>query len=323
MSIGPIREVLVGVRDPETALRLFCDVIGLRVESDRAIPTPLRLAWGLPSTTCARIVELSCEGHPAGRLRLIAYEPPPGDAVRADSRSEPNSATDIGPKALDLYTSKPIAEAVSELERAGFPPRSRPIRYQIGPVQTEELLFTGPDGLAILVMHAEHGPEFQQPTGTPTGYSEIPTVSVVCADLDQSRRFYRETLGLELALDAEVGADLREVVCELTGIPAGTRIHMLLFKDADEPSGKYLLLHYFSASTGRLHHRMRPGLLGLSLYSHRVDDLDGLSARLAAGAAELVMDTGQAPARVQAEPRRLLARGPNDELFEFVEEASA
>ena len=145
----------------------------------------------------------------------------------------------------------------------------------------------------------------------------------MCDDLDESRWFYGETLGLELALDAEVEPDLRELVCELTGVPAGTRIHMLLFKDADEPSGKYLLLHYFSASTGRLRHRMRPGLLGLSLYSHRIDNLDGLSERFTAGGAELAMAARRVPDGAPAGTRRLLARGPNDELFEFIETGPA
>lgn len=145
----------------------------------------------------------------------------------------------------------------------------------------------------------------------------------MCDDLDESRWFYGETLGLELALDAEVEPDLRELVCELTGVPAGTRIHMLLFKDANEPSGKYLLPHYFSASTGRLRHRMRPGLLGFSLYSHRIDNLDGLSERFTAGGAELAMAARRVPDGAPAGTRRLLARGPNDELFEFIETGPA
>ena len=324
MSIGPIRAVTVGVRSLDASLALFRDVIGLRVESDVELGGELLDAWCLATTSKARAVELSCEGHPAGRLRLVEYDPPANAVVRADASGPSDgealdAAADIGPKAIDLYTSKPIDQAAAELERAGYPARSRPIRYEIGGVKTEELLFTGPDGIPILVMRGDHGTEFQRPSGTPTGYSEIPTLSVVCADLDESRRFYGETLGLSLALDAEVAPELQEVVCELTGVPPGTRTHMLLYMDQAEPSGKYLLLHYFSASQGRLRGRMRPGRLGTSLYSHFVDDFDGVHRRLVQSGAEILtaprsVDTGNG---VRA--RLLLACGPNEELFELVE----
>ena len=92
MSIGPIRAVPVRVRDLETGLGLFHDVIGPRVESEQTITPPLLTAWGLPAATSARLVELSCEGHEAGRLQLIVYEPAPTAAVQADAHSGPNTA---------------------------------------------------------------------------------------------------------------------------------------------------------------------------------------------------------------------------------------
>ena len=326
MSIGPIRSVTVGVSDLGASVALFRDVIGLRVEDDLELSEELLEAWTVPSPSAARAIELSCEGHPAGRLRLVQYDPPTSEVVRDDATGPAagharDDAADIGPKAIDLYTSKPIDEAAAELERAGYPARSRPIRYEIGGVKTEELLFTGPDGIPILVMRGDHGADFQRPTGTPAGYSEIPTISVVCADLDESRRFYGETLGLSLALDAEVDPALQEVVCELTGVPPGTRTHMLLFMDPAEPSGKYLLLHYFSASKGRLRDRMRPGRLGTSLYTHAVDDLDGVHRSLVAGGAEILADPRAVDIGSPGHARLLLARGPNEELFELIEQS--
>ena len=328
MSIGPIHAVTVGVRSIDASLALFRDVIGLRVESDVELSRELLEAWCLPATSIARAIELSCDGHPAGRLRLVEYDPPASDVVRADGAGAgagpseaqaQDAAADIGPKATELYTSKPIDEAAAELERAGYPARSRPIRYEIGGVKTEELLFTGPDGIPILVMRGDHGAEFQRPSGTQTGYSEIPTISVVCADLDESRRFYGETLGLSLALDAAVAPELQEVVCELTGVPPGTRTHMLLYMDKAEPSGKYLLLHYFSASKGRLRGRMRPGRLGTSLYSHLVDDFDAVHRRLVQSGAEILTAPRAVDIGNGGRARLLLACGPNEELFELLE----
>ena len=101
-------------------------------------------------------------------------------------------------------------------------------------------------------------------------YSEIPTVSVICGGPAESRRFYLDYLGLATGTDAEVAGDLRDVVATLTGVPQGTRAHLRSYREQGEPSGKYLLVNFFDASTLRLAHRQQPGLLGIALYTHEV-----------------------------------------------------
>jgi len=78
-------------------------------------------------------------------------------------------------------------------------------------------------------------------------------------------------------------------------------------------------VHFYDRTTGPLAHPMRPGQLGISLISCRCNSLDALSTRLgrAGGQVESVIqhaavDDGT-PCRV------MLVRGPNGELFEFVE----
>ncbi|MCY4086930.1 MAG: hypothetical protein OXG37_08630 [Actinomycetia bacterium] len=82
MSIGPIRAVPVRVRDLETGLGLFRDVIGLRVESEQTITPPLLTAWGLPAATSARLVELSCEGMRRGACSSSSTSPRPRQRYR-------------------------------------------------------------------------------------------------------------------------------------------------------------------------------------------------------------------------------------------------
>jgi catechol 2,3-dioxygenase-like lactoylglutathione lyase family enzyme len=155
--------------------------------------------------------------------------------------------------------------------------------------------------------------------GAPHGdYSEVPTISVVAGDLDTTRRFYGETLGLVTGTDAETPAEFRDKVNGLVGIPAGSRVHFLLYQDPAEPSGKILLVYFGGASQRRLTGRMHPSRLGVALYTHGTQDLAALHARLRAGA------PGNG-ARVEVEPRVvdgvrcMLVRGPNEELFEFTE----
>ena len=306
-AAGPLLALTLGVSDVERSLRLYRDTLGLRVESDGpASPERLRL-WGLPA---ARVVELSCEGYPVGRLRLLQAAPPATAAVRLDGPGGPDSSADIGPKAVDFYPpgGRTVADAVAELQAAGYPPRSRPVPHSEGGIESNELLFTGPDGEPFLVMEGSHG---DMRRGGHSAYSEVATVSVIGGDVDESIALYGSAFGLRLDLDAVVPDADRDAVCELVGVPPGTGIRFLVFREPGEPSGKYLLVHFSGAPARRLAGRMRPGALGLALFTHEVSGLDALAA-----APGLRVESG--PLVVDGR-RTLLARGPSEELFELVE----
>jgi hypothetical protein len=63
---------------------------------------------------------------------------------------------------------------------------------------------------------------------------------------------------------------------------------------------------------------MRPGRLGFSLMTHATPRLDALHASLAAGGYRILTPPTRVRRNYGAE-RVLLAEGPNEELFEFVE----
>ena len=195
MSVGPLRIVTIGVTATKQSLRLFRDVVGLRIEAEWEASRPLLDLWGLDVDVSARVTHLSYQGYPSGQLRLVKHHPPATQRVR-DDLDGADSAVDVGPKAIDFYVNHDLDEAIAEMTAAGFPPRSRPIHYVIGPTETEELLFTGPDGVPFLLMVAVNHPASShrvQPPGA--RYSEIATVSVICDDPDLSTRFYGEVWG--------------------------------------------------------------------------------------------------------------------------------
>ncbi len=221
MSVGPLRIVTIGVTDTEDALRLFRDVVGLRIEAEWEASPDLLDLWELNGSVSAQVTHLSYQGYPSGQLRLVEHEPAATRRVR-DDFDGPDSAVDVGPKAIDFYVNHDLDEAIAEMTAAGFPPRSRPIHYVIGPTETEELLFTGPDGVPSLLMVVVNHPASShrvQPPGA--RYSEIATVSVICDDPDRSRRFYGEVLGMNVRSAADVADDLLEVANELVGAPRG------------------------------------------------------------------------------------------------------
>lgn len=317
-----IESVTVGVRDLEAALALFRDTLGYRVECDVRASVSLLAAWKLPVHEDVRLVTLSCDGHPWGRVRLARWPAAPAAVTRDDFGPQaPDRPTDAGPKALDLYTGAPIATALGALEAAGCPPRCRPERFHIGSNDTEEVIVSGPDGLALLVMvghgHVAGIRRFAPAAGQ---FSEVATVSIVTQDLDASRRFYEEALGwVHEATDVELRGEHRDAACRLYGVPEGTRVHMAVYRERRQASGKVVLVHFYDRTTGPLAHPMRPGQNGLALLTCRCADLEALAARLgrAGGQVESIIQHVAVDAGVPC--RVMLVRGPSGELFESVE----
>lgn len=320
MKVSAIASCTVGVSSLESSLALFRDVMQLAPEATGMLSPGLLAAWGLPEGTQARYAELSAGGYPIGRLRLVEFSPPGTVKVRSDhGEGGGDSATDIGPKAIDFYVADPILPRVHEIEQAGYRFRSPPIRHRVGRTESEECLFTGPDGVPVLLMvgHA-HSDRELRPGCLQGPYSEIATISVVAADLAESRRFYVDLLGLEAIVDAETGTESLAKANTLTGVPQGTRIHFTVYAEPGEASGKILLVHFFERTGKRLDGRMRPGHLGFSMMTHRTDDLDALHAAALARGVRILCP----PVTVDhcgARRRILLLEGPNGECFEFIE----
>lgn len=319
--ISGIECVTLGVRDLGGALSLFRDVFGWKVESDTRASVSLLAVWGLRPYEDVRLVELSCDGYAFGRVRLAQFPGAVATTRRDHGAGAPDSPTDTGPKALDLYVAPPIETAIRVLTAAGCAARAPSVRFTIKDSETEEAIVTGPADVPLLLMVGHRHPKRAQRAVPATGRtSEVATVSVIAGDLEATRRFYGQGLGLAAdGVDGELtGAD-RERVCQLMGVPADTRVSLVLFRDPAQPSGKVLAVHFHERAGAPLRHRMRPGNLGISLFSSRCANLEALRERLQAGGvvddlpiSNVALGDGM-PARV------MFVRGPNSELFEFVE----
>ncbi len=320
--ISGIESVTLGVRDLAAALHLWRGVCGFQVESDTRAPVSLLSVWGLAPYADLRLVELSCDGYAFGRVRLAEVSDPAARITRRDHGAGATDATtDVGPKALDLYVTPPLPDAIGVLSTAGCPLRAGPIRFVVRDSDTEEALLTGPADTPLLLMVGHRHPQRAQRAVPPPGRtSEVATVSVVVANLETTRRFYVDGLGLSADdIDDELDGDERRRVCLLFGVPEDCRVSLALFRDPAQPSGKVLGVHFHEHTTRELANPMRPGNIGVNLFSTRCANLEALRERLqAAGMAghlpilHVALGDGM-PARV------MLARGPNGELFEFIE----
>ena len=312
--------ISLGVSDLDAALALFEGTMALQRERDYTAAPSLCAAWLLPEGTRARVVELSCRGYPFGRLRLIHHDPVPTQKVRVHCGPRPHdSAADVGCKAVDFYVAAPIRPIYDAVVAAGYEARSEPVLHEVGETVSEEFVFWGPDGVPLLLMVGHRHDTDQLRPGSPDGpFSEVATVSVVGDDIAATRAFYEDVLGLELIVDESTPEAFLEKANRLTGTPPGTQIRWLLYAGRGEPSGKILVVHFIGANAARLTGRMRPAHLGFGLLTHYSPDLDALEAGLRAGG--YAIETPPTQVDLAGEPTRLmLAIGPNEELFEFIE----
>lgn len=320
--ISGIESVTVGVRDLDAALSLFRDRMGFRVETDVRASVSLLVAWKLPVHSDLRLVTLSMDGYPFGRIRLAGIGTGTGSATRLDFGPDAvDRPTDVGPKALHLYTGSPIAQGLDALVAAGCTARGEPVRFEIGPNDTEEVMLSGPDGLPLLLMvghrHASGTRRFEPGAAR---FGEVATMSVVTHDLEASRRFYEEALGyVHETTDIELRGVNRDAACKLLGVPPGARVHFVMYRERRQPSGKVVLVHFYDRTTPPLRHPMRPGQLGLSLLSCRCTSLDGVAERLGHAGGQVESVIQHVAVDVGVPCRVMLVRGPNGELFEFVE----
>jgi len=184
---------------------------------------------------------------------------------------------------------------------------------------------TGPEGTPLLLMVGHRHPQRAQRVVPRPGHtSEVATVSVIVADRAITHRFYVDGLGLRADdIDDELDGEDRRRVCKLFGVAEDARVSLMLFRDPAQPSGKIQAVHFHDRTTRELAAPMRPGNVGLSLFSTRCAQLESLRERLqGCGLAghlpimHVALGDGM-PARV------MLARGPNGELFRVYRALSA
>ena len=135
--ISGIESLTVGVRDLAAALSLFRDRMGFRVETDVRASVSLLVAWKLPVHSDLRLVTLSMDGYPFGRIRLAGIGTGTGSATRLDFGPDAvDRPTDVVPKALHLYTGSPITQGLDALVAAGCTARGEPVPCESGPNDT-------------------------------------------------------------------------------------------------------------------------------------------------------------------------------------------
>jgi len=314
LKVGAARSVSVGVADLDAASALFQTTMGYALEARGSISAQRAAFWGLGRGLRGRWAELSCAGYPVGRVRLLHLTPTPQTFVRHDFGDDAfDSPIAIGPKALDVYAQSSLEAGIAAFRSQGLSPRTEtPARYPGG---LEEIVFTGPGRMPLMQMSRPAAPNGDMRPNMPTDrFSEVATMSIICADLAASRRFYGELLGFKARFDRVAPEGFRAPVAKLIGAPPELQAHWMIFNAETENSAKILLIHFADAAKSPLKNTMSPAHLGIGLYTFPCSDIDALAAKAAA----LNFEVAAKPARIDG-TRCVLIRGPNAELCEFVQ----
>lgn len=305
----PIESVTVGVSDLDGALKLFRDGLGLQVVNDTRASVGLLSVWGYPVHEGVRLVDLVPPGGGSGRLRLEHCESGMSRHTRLDAGPDARDVpTAVGPKAIHVHVAGPLGPALETLSSYGCERRSEPVRWGDG---FEAATVGGPDGLTLVVSGDSEGAR-----STGAAVSAV-CASVVTADVEASRRFYAEILGLS-AVKADRPEDVPpEQFVRLAGARKGARAQVLAVGGSEASGTRVLLASFPGEHSPSLAHPMQPGQLGMTLLTCRCESLDAIEERLRTLGIEPVKPSTHVGLPVGRPGRVMLVRGPAEELVEL------
>ena len=229
-SGSPLDFALVSVESLEASLAFYRDRIGL---SAAPITSLASCAAGFDEGPGrpARVALCGEPGTPAGRILLVEFAGPRTIRVRL-----PGDRTTRGLWNLNFYVND-IRRVSQELSAAGFEFWSEPVTYPVGVTAgtATEVVFEGPDGVAINLVEPQGGPEtftgrvraaVAEHGKTRTGFTPVATTGHCVRDLAAACGFYRDVLGMQVVLDETLG---RPETNHFLARPRDARTHTMFF----------------------------------------------------------------------------------------------
>jgi len=202
-----LSQIALSTSDVRRSQRWYREVLGLEPGGGTNLfAGPLSsMVQGVPraASTCWWLVDR----QDLFQVELFEFRSPLVRALPDDWRP-----SDVG-YAMVAFTVGDLDAAVGRAREAGTPPLSEPI----GAAGERRVCLRDPDGVLLELM--EDDP--RAPVERPRPRSEIPAVaravSLSVADLESSRRFFVDVLGLPVAADIELHAPEHEVLWGLEG----------------------------------------------------------------------------------------------------------
>lgn len=209
----PLAVAVLSVSSLADALGFYRDVIGLAASPEAVWQgAAFEQHFALPPGSSARAVMLSAPWTPGngprvGRVLALEFNAP--DRQRIALSGVP---TYRGLWNLNFYVDD-IRATTQALKAWGLHFWSEPVGYEVSAAggSPVEVLFDGPDDLAINLVELTGGPtstigqlsaEVGRLGKSPTGFTQVSTTSHSTIDYDKALAFYTQVLGMTVHLDA-------------------------------------------------------------------------------------------------------------------------
>lgn len=318
----PLSTAVLGVSSLDLARSFYGDRIGLEASAETKLAgAGFEAHWRLPARSTARAVMFAAGASKVGRVLAIEFE-----TENRVTIPQPGDRTYRGLWNLNFYVDD-IRATTKALQAEGYAFWSEPVGYEVSAQagQPVEVLFDGPDGLAINLVELTGDDstsigklrrEVEAEGKTPTGFTPVSTTSHSIIDHDKALAFYQNVLGLHVIIDEVLDKPASNHFLDR---PDGAQTRAT-FVSADHPFGKIALSHPLNYTAPTKGETQVPPNIGYLAQSFLVPDLNqALQACDAVGAVRF-SDPVDIESPGQGDCRAAVVRNPGSgALMELVE----
>ncbi|MFQ5636043.1 MAG: VOC family protein [Gammaproteobacteria bacterium] len=313
--IGGWREALVSVNDIDGWIRTYAEVGGweLRYEGDVS-PDTLEYLQVRPGSR-AREAVVGCKGAGFGFARLVCFD---CDERRPVIRSYGRPWETGGWFDLNLRV-EDIAARFAQLQDLGWGASTDPIEYDFGPFTVREWLTCGPDGVQWALIERVNPP--LEPGARPGRMGPHFNSTQIVDDIAAARRFYREILGFESAVEIDDQPMMPGPLQNVMGLPdelaASQQWNISMLKAPGGEGGSVEIIALPGISGRDFAPLADPPNRGIISLRFPVDDLEAVHRRLIEADVPIVHPPQALELPPDGAVQMMTARGPCGVRLDF------
>jgi catechol 2,3-dioxygenase-like lactoylglutathione lyase family enzyme len=297
--ISPVQSIVIRVAEVTAARSFYETTLGLTcVGETDDIATEARALWEMTTGTL-RVARLAKPGEPFGMIDLVEW---------SAGRHEPARQQTFASGIFTLnFRVGDFDRAVAQLIPAGAALISEPLEYEAGQ-RIREAMVTTPVGERATILQVGPATATPQPLG-----EAVATVGSIVSSLEETIRFYRDALGLHLALTIDQQG---EPFSSLLGAPPETRLQFALLTSGAGWVGKFefMQLTLPQAEPTRAHNDGRH--TGYWMMSVQTENLTILHQRAEAAGAQILRAPMTVDRPFVGRTRAMILRAPGGERLE-------
>ena len=303
--ISPLQSIVIRVAALDVARSFYETALGLVcVGETNDISPEARALWGMATGTI-RAARFAKPEEPFGMIDLVAW---------SEDSKEPRrtAAQTFAPGIFTLnFRVGDFARAVAQLTPAGAGLISEPLEYEAGQ-RIREAMMTTPSGARATILQVGPATETPHPIG-----EAVATVGSIVSDLQQTIAFYRDALGLNLALTIDQQG---EPFSSLLGAPPDTRLQFALLTSGAGWVGKFEFMQ-LTLPGQNIEPVTRDDGQGYWMLSVLTEDIHELRQAAERAGAQVVAAPMMVERPFVGQVQAMILRAPGGELLECLQPA--